>query len=81
MPGTALQICTTWAGCGVAIPIALIAMDRLTIEVKVSELTDDLGKSRDGVGRRTRRGATRQASDPEYAANAGELDHAASDEP
>ena len=59
--------------------IGLIGVERFG--VKVSDLADELGKSRDGVSRWIRRGATRRASEPEFAAAAEELDHAASEEP
>ena len=49
--------------------------------VKVSDPADELGKSRDGVSRWIRRGVSRRASDPEFAADAEKLDHVASEEP
>jgi len=48
---------------------------------KVNELAHELGKSRDGVSRWIRRGTAWRASDLEFAADAENLDHAASEEP
>jgi len=66
-------------GQGSDAEIGLVGVERFG--VKVSDLADELGKARDGVSRSIRRGATRRASDPEFAVEAEELDHAASEEP
>ena len=49
--------------------------------VKVAELADVLGKSRDGVSCWMRRGVKRRATDPDFAAAAEQLEHIASEEP
>jgi hypothetical protein len=59
--------------------IGLVGVERFG--VKGTDLADELGKSRDGVSRWIRRGATRRAEEPEFAAKAEKLDHAASEEP
>ena len=59
--------------------IGLIGVERFG--VKVNELAHELGKSRDGVSRWIRRGTARRASDLEFAVDAENLDHAASEEP
>jgi len=59
--------------------VGLVGIERYG--VKVRDLADELGKSRDGVGRWHRRGAMRRVSDPDFAAAAEALDHAASEEP
>lgn len=59
--------------------IGLVGVERFG--VKVTELAEELGKSRDGVSRWIRRGAARRGSDPEFASDARDLDHAASEEP
>ena len=59
--------------------IALVGIERYG--VKVTELAAELGKSRDGVSLWSRRGATRRAEDPDFAAAVEALDHAASEDP
>jgi len=49
--------------------------------VKVAELSDVLGKSRDGVSLWMRRGVTRCATDPEFASAAERLEFVASEDP
>jgi len=59
--------------------IGLVGIERYG--VKVTELAAELGESRDGVSRWYRRGASRQLSDPEFAAAVEALDEAASEDP
>jgi hypothetical protein len=59
--------------------VGLVGIERFG--VKVTELADVLGKSRDGVSRWMRRGALRRATDPAFAAAAEGLDRAASEDP
>ncbi len=59
--------------------IGLIGVERFG--VRVNELAAELGKSRDGVSRWVRRGASRRESDPEFSSDAESLDNAASEEP
>lgn len=49
--------------------------------VKVAELADVLGKSRDGVSCWMRRGVKRRATDPDFAAAAERLEYLSSEEP
>jgi len=59
--------------------IGLVGIERYG--VKVVELAEVLGKSRDGVSKWVRRGVVRRETDPDFAAAAEALDHAASEEP
>lgn len=58
--------------------VGLVGIERFG--VKVTDLADVLGKSRDGVSRWMRRGALRRATDPAFAAAAESLDRAASED-
>jgi REP element-mobilizing transposase RayT len=58
--------------------IGLVGIERYG--VKVIDLAVELGKSREGVSKWYRRGATRRDEDPEFAAAAEVLDRAASEE-
>jgi hypothetical protein len=59
--------------------IGLVGVERFG--VKVTELADVLGKSRDGVSLWMRRGVTRRATDPEFASAASQLEFVASEDP
>ena len=59
--------------------VGLVGIERYG--VKVTELADALGKSRDGVSKWFRRGAARRETEPDFAAAAEELDRAASEDP
>ncbi len=59
--------------------IGLVGIERFG--VKVTELADALGKSRDGVSKWMRRGSLRRETDPDFAAAVEALDQAASEEP
>ena len=59
--------------------IGLVGIERFG--VKVTELADALGKSRDGVSLWMRRGVTRRATDPEFASAAERLEFVASEDP
>ncbi len=59
--------------------IGLVGVERFG--VKVTELADTLGKSRDGVSLWMRRGVTRRATDPEFASAADRLEFVASEDP
>ena len=59
--------------------VGLVGIERYG--VKVTELADVLGKSRDGVSRWFRRGAARRETEPDFAAAADDLDRAATEDP
>jgi len=59
--------------------IGMVGVERFG--VKVTELADVLGKSRDGVSCWMRRGLERRATDPSFAAAAERLEYIASEEP
>ncbi len=59
--------------------VGLVGIERFG--VKVTELADALGKSRDGVSLWMRRGVVRRKEDAEFARAAEELEEAASEEP
>jgi hypothetical protein len=59
--------------------IGMVGVEQLG--VKVTELTDVLGKSHDGVSCWMRRGVERRATDPSFAAAAERLEYVASEEP
>ena len=59
--------------------IGMVGVDRFG--VKVTELAEVLGKSRDGVSCWMRRGVERRATDPSFAAAAERLEYVASEEP
>ena len=59
--------------------IGMVGVERFG--VKVTELADVLGKSRDGVSCWMRRGVERRATDPSFAAAAERLEYVASEEP
>ena len=59
--------------------IGMVGIERFG--VKVTELADVLGKSRDGVSCWRRRGVERRATDPSFVAAAGRLEYVASEEP
>jgi hypothetical protein len=59
--------------------IGMVGVERFG--VKVTELADVLGKSRDGVICWMRRGVARRATDPSFAAVAERLEYIASEEP
>ena len=94
MPGTELPICYehldvdigVLAGKGRALNnvkmrelIGMVGVERFG--VKVTELADVLGKSRDGVSCWMRRGVERRTTDPSFAAAAERLEYVASEEP
>jgi hypothetical protein len=58
--------------------IGMVGLERFG--VKVTELADVLGKSRDGVSCWMRRGVRRKATDPSLAAAAERLEYVASEE-
>jgi len=59
--------------------IGLVGIERFG--VRVTELADVLGKSRDGVSRWMRRGSKRRSTDTEFAKAAEQLEYVASEEP
>jgi len=59
--------------------VGLVGIERYG--VKVTDLADVLGKSRDGVSRWFRRGAARRETEPDFAAAAEDLDRAAIEDP
>ena len=59
--------------------IGMVGIERFG--VKVADLADVLGKSRDGVSCWMRRGVKRRATEPDFAAAAKRLEHIASEEP
>jgi hypothetical protein len=59
--------------------IGLVGVERFG--VRVTDLAEALGKSRDGVSKWMRRGAERRTNDPEFAALAESLDAEACEEP
>ena len=59
--------------------IGLVGIERFG--VKVTDLAEALGKSRDGVSQWVRRGEIRRQTDPQFAAVVNALDLAASEEP
>ena len=59
--------------------IGMVGVERFG--VKVTELADVLGKSRDGVSCWMRRGVERRATDSSFAAAAERLGYVASEEP
>ena len=59
--------------------IGMVGVERFG--VKVAELADVLGKSRDGVSCWMRRGVKRRAADPSFAAAAERLEYVLSEEP
>jgi hypothetical protein len=59
--------------------IGMVGIERFG--VKVNELADALGKSRDGVSCWMRRGVRRRVTDPVFAAAAERLEYLASEEP
>ena len=59
--------------------IGLVGIERFG--VKVIELADALGKSRDGASKWMRRGSLCRETDPDFAAAVEALDHAASEQP
>ena len=59
--------------------VGLVGIDRYG--VKVTELADVLGKSRDGVSRWFRRGAARRETGPGFASAVEDLDRAATEDP
>lgn len=59
--------------------VGLVGIERYG--VKVTDLADVLGKSRDGVSKWFRRGAARRETEPDFAAAAEDLDRFASEDP
>lgn len=59
--------------------IGMVGVERFG--VKVTELADVFGKSRDGVSCWMRRGVERRTTDPSFAAAAERLEYFASEEP
>ena len=58
--------------------VGLVGIERYG--VRVTELADVLGKSRDGVNRWSRHGAARSETEPDFAAAAKNLDRFASED-
>ena len=94
VPGTELPICYSQLNVDIEVLagkgrapntvkmrelIGMVGVERFG--VKVTELADVLGKSRDGVSCWMRRGVERRATDPSFAAAAERLEYVASEEP